>query len=173
MDTELVMFLKARSSKVSFAVPCHVLLFTALEIKTAASGAKLTAFREVMNYENLMFAFSQSSQYESAGTIFMCDFVSEEDLDPIRPHQLESASNLWSAEAFKLSSTNAKSRRYSFDVPFPVKVVDVKVAQKKEKESSAVVMAHALPVLAGRAVLMTWYGAMADALKKGRRRSRL
>ena len=41
-----------------------------------------------------------------------------------------------------------------------------KVAQKKETSSSAVVMAHALPVLAGRALLMTWYGAMAEALQK-------
>ena len=46
--------------------------------------------------------------------------------------------------------------------------MDVNVAQKfkTDNNSSAVVMAHALPVLAGRPILMTWYGAMAEALKK-------
>ena len=166
VDDKLVKFLKARSSQVSFPVPSQVLLFPALEIKTAASGAKLTSFREVMNHENLMLSFSQSSQYEGAGTVFMCDFVTETDLDIIRPSQLESASSIWSEEAFNLSSHHALTRRFSFDVPLPVKVVDPKVVQKKEKNSSAVVMAHALPVLAGRALLMTWYGAMAEALQK-------
>ena len=99
--------------------------------------------------------------YEAAGTIFMCDFVGEKELDPIRPCQLDGALKLWSEEAFL-----APKKRYTFDVAIPVKVVDPKVAQKKDKVSSAVVMAHALPVLAGRAVLMAWYGAMQEALHK-------
>ena len=166
VDVELVKFLKERPDKVSFPVPSHVLLLPALEIKAAASGAQLTSFREVLNHENLMLSFSQSSQYEGAGTVFMCDFVAEADLDTIRPCQLESASWCWSGAAFQASSPHAPSRRYSFDVPIPVKVVDPRVAQKANTSSSAVVMAHALPVLAGRALLMTWYGAMAEALQK-------
>ena len=66
VDDSLVKFLRARSSQVSFPVPSQVLLFPPLEIKTTASGAKLSSFREVMNHENLMLSFSQSSQYEAA-----------------------------------------------------------------------------------------------------------
>ena len=44
VDGNLVKFLTARSSKVSFPVASQVLLFSALEIKTAASGAQLTHF---------------------------------------------------------------------------------------------------------------------------------
>ena len=99
VDVNLVTFLKERSSKVSFPVPSDVLCFPPLEIKTAASGAKLTSFREVMNHENLMVSFSQSSQYEAAGTVFMCDFVAEADLDPIRPWQLENGTMIWTESA--------------------------------------------------------------------------
>ena len=56
VDGNLVKFLAARSSKVSFPVASQVLLFSALEIKTAASGAQLTSFREVMHHENLIHA---------------------------------------------------------------------------------------------------------------------
>ena len=166
VHVNLVTFLTEHKEKLSWTVPSEVLLFTALEIKTAASGAQLTSFREVMNHENLELSFRQSSMYEAAGTIFMCDFVSEEELERIRPCQLDHAAALWTEEAYLQSSTHAPSRRYSFDVPIPVKVEDPKVAQKKHENSSAVVMAHALPVLAGRAILMTWYAAMAEALAK-------
>ena len=165
-DRTLLKFLKDNAAKVSFPVPSEVLLIAPLEIKAAASGANLTSFCEVMNYENLVWSFSQSSQYEAAGTVFMCDCIGEPDLDPVRPFQLENASRLWSEEAYKLSASKDECRRYTFDIPIPVKVFDPKVAQKKDKESSAVVMAHALPVLAGRAVVITWYGAMAEALQK-------
>ena len=53
VDQTLVRFLRERSSKVSFPVQEDVLLFPAWEIQAAASGAKLTSFREVMNHENL------------------------------------------------------------------------------------------------------------------------
>ena len=111
VDDKLVKFLKERSSKVSFTVPSQVLLIPPLEIKAAASGANLTSFREVMNHENLMLSFSQSSQYEAAGTVFMCDSVNEADLDSIRPCQLESASAIWSGEAFKLSSSQGRAEK--------------------------------------------------------------
>ena len=136
VDLELPKFLMERQSKVSLPVPSNVLLMPALEIKNAASGAKLSSFREVLNYESLHLSFCQSSQYESAGTVFMCDFVGEGFLDDTRPSQLQSAAWMWSEEAYRLPSPHASSRRFSFDVPFPVKVVDVNVAQKFKTDNN-------------------------------------
>ena len=165
VDVELLKFLQERKSQMSFPVPSNLLLLAALEITAAASCGNLTSFREVMNFENLMLSFSQSSVYEGAGTVFMLDFLSEQDMDPIRPAQLESALYLFSQEVFLLSSNHPPSRRYSFHVPIPAKVMDVKVAQKKQEGSTAVVMAHPLPAMGGRAVVIAWYGKMAEALK--------
>ena len=80
VDQALVRFLRERSSKVSFPVQEDVLLFPAWEIQAAASGAKLTSFREVMHHENLTASFAQSAMYEAAGTIFMCDIIGEREL---------------------------------------------------------------------------------------------
>ena len=71
---------------------------------------------------------------------------------------------MWSEDAFLMSSDHPLSRRYSFDAPLPAQVLDVKVAQRAREGESSAVMAHALPLLAGRALLIGWYGAMAQAL---------
>ena len=73
---------------------------------------------------------------------------------------------LWTEEAFRSSSTQPKARRFSFDVPLPAKVVDSKVARRKSPDSSAVVFAQPVPLLAGRAVVIAWYGAMSEALER-------
>ena len=73
---------------------------------------------------------------------------------------------LWSEEAVRSSSTKPMARRYSFDVPLPAKVVDTKVAQRKEKGKDTVVFAQPVPLLAGRAVVIAWYGAMSEALER-------
>jgi hypothetical protein len=91
VDVALLKFLRERKSKVSFHIPSDILLLAPLDIKAAASGANLTSFREAMNFDNLTASFSQSSVYEGAGTVFMLDFTSEEDMDPIGPAQLENA----------------------------------------------------------------------------------
>ena len=65
-----------------------------------------------------------------------------------------------------MSSSQLQARRFSFDVPLPVMVVDAKVAQRKYASKSSVVFAQPVPLLAGRAVIITWYGAMATALKR-------
>ena len=73
---------------------------------------------------------------------------------------------IWSEEAFILSSTQLGNRHYSFDVPLPAKVVDVHVAERKEEGKSIVVMAQTLPMLAWRALVIAWYGAISEALEK-------
>ena len=65
-----------------------------------------------------------------------------------------------------MSSSQPHMRRFSFDVPLPAMVVDSKVAQRKYPGKDTVVFAHPVPLLAGRAVIITWYGAMATALKR-------
>ena len=117
-----------------------------------------------MNFENLVLSFSQSGQYEAAGTVWMLDHITQSPGDAISMTQLDSATWMWSPEAFALSSTQPLARRFSFDVPLPVQVLDVNVAQRLEQGNSAVVMAQALPMLAGRALVIAWYGAMGDAL---------
>ena len=73
---------------------------------------------------------------------------------------------LWSEEAFRSSATQPMARRYSFDVPLPAKVVDSNVAQRKEEGEDTVVFAQPVPLLAGRAVVIAWYGAMSEALER-------
>ena len=86
-----------------------------------------------MNYENLTQSFSKSAQYEAPGTVWMLDAISDTSYDTINVSQLESATRSWSEEAFIFSSTNPASRRYTFDVPFPAKIADIRVAQRKEE----------------------------------------
>ena len=69
-DMLLLNFLKEHEQKVSFTIPSSLLLLAPLEINSAASGAQLSAFREFMNYDNLVKSFAQSAQYEAAGKIF-------------------------------------------------------------------------------------------------------
>ena len=52
-------------------------------------------------------------------------------------------------------------------MPLPASVVDAKVAQRHEHDKSALVMAKPLPLLAGRALVIAWYGAMGEALVHG------
>ena len=117
-----------------------------------------------MNYDNLLMSFSQTAQYEAAGTILMLDPIPDSHLDVITTSQLEKAQMMWSEEVFLVSSTQERNRRYSFDVPLPAKVVDVKVAQRKDDGKSTVVMAQPLRMLAGRALVIAWYGAISEAL---------
>ena len=165
VDHTLLKFLTEHQQKVAFTVPSSLLLIPPLEITSAASGAHLSAFREVMNYENLLRSFSQSGQYEAAGTIWMLDAIRDLHSDGITISQLERAMWMWSEEAFLLSATQPGNRRYSFDVPLPAKVEDVKVAQRKEADKSTVVMAQPLPMLAGRALVIAWHGAIGEALR--------
>ena len=141
VDAKLIVFLRRHEARVSFPIPASVLDFEALAITAAASGAMLSGFREVMRYENLVLSFEKSARYEAAGTVFMLDPVSDPGSDGISISQLESAMQLWSEEVFRSSSTQPMARRYSFDVPLLAKVVDSKVAQRKEKSKGTVVFA--------------------------------
>ena len=58
---------------------------------------------------------------------------------------------------------------FPFDVPLPAKVEDPSVAQRCAEHSSGVLMAHAVPMLAGRAIVIAWYGAMGEALEAERK----
>ena len=62
VDVTLLKFLKVHEEKLSFPVPSSLSLIAPLEISSAASGAQLSAFREVMNYDNLVKSFAQSAQ---------------------------------------------------------------------------------------------------------------
>ena len=119
-----------------------------------------------MNYNNLVKSFAQSAQYEAAGTIRMLDAILESHLDSITISQLQTAMGILSEEAIILSSTQPGNRLYSFDVPLPAKVVDVHVAERKEEGESIVVVAHTLPMLAWRALVIAWYGAISEAPEK-------
>ena len=165
VDKELIAFLGARQDKVGFKVPTSLQLNSPLAISNAAFGARLTAFREVMNYDNLSLGFAQSAMYEAAGTIWMVDALLAHASDVISISQLESAFWTWSHEAFLLSSKKPLSRRFSFDVPFPAKAEDAPIVQRKGKNSIEVVMGTAVPMLAGRALVIAWYGAMGSALQ--------
>ena len=126
----------------------------------------LAGVREVMNYTNLHLSFEKTALYEAAGTSWMLNPVGDLSSDSISISQLESAMKLWSEEAFRSSATQPLARRYSFDVLLPAKVLDSKVAQRKEKGRDTVVFAQPVPLLAGHAVVIAWYGAMSEALER-------
>ena len=165
VDIALHDFLEKRKSELSFELPAKCALIPPLAITTAASGANLSAFREVLDYDNLLASFSRTKQYEAAGTVWMLDPICS-DLDEVLISQLEGGASMWSEETYLLSSTDAASRRLSFDVPLPVKVVDEKVAQRAEPGKPGVRVTEAMPMLAGRAVVIAWYSAMSVALQQ-------
>ena len=165
VDIALHDFLEKRKSELSFELPAKCALIPPLAITQAASGANLSAFREVMDFDNLLASFSRTSQYEAAGTVWMLDPI-RSDFDDVAVSQLEGATSLWSEATYLLSSNHAPSRRLSFDVPLPVKVVDEKVAQRAEPGKPGVRVTEAMPMLAGRAVVITWYSAMSVALQQ-------
>ena len=154
VDHGLRGFLDKRKLELSFALPPKCSMIPPLAITQAASGANLTAFREVMDYDNLVASFSRTKQYEAAGTVWMLDPI-RSDIDDFSLSALEGAMGLWSEDAFRRSSNHAPWRRLSFDVPLPVKVVDSKVAQRAEPGKAGVCVTEPLTMLAGRAVVIT------------------
>ena len=177
VDKALLDLLAQHRHQLAFEVPTTAMLIPPLAITGAgpAGGTPLSAFREVMNFDNLTASFAATAQYEAAGTIWMLDAIGELDpasggQDPVTLSQLESATWLWSEEAFAMSSVNPQSRRFSFDVPLPARVTNAQVAQRASPGKPAVLMAHALPMLAGQAHVLAWYGAMAQALQEGQQR---
>ena len=162
VDRALIDFLQKRSSQVHFRVPSSPMLIPPLKINAASGATSLSAFREVMNFQNMTTSFNRTRQYEAAGTIWMLDPISDSD-DMISISQLEGAMWTWSEDAFRMSSTNSATRRFSFDVPLPAKIDDIQTAQKNC--DSGVLMAKPLAMLAGHAIVIAWYGAIGDALR--------
>ena len=97
----------------------------------------------------------------------MLDPIADVTSDAVSISQLEGAMIMWAEERFLLSSEHPPSRRYSFDVPLPARVVNTKVAQRMSDAESNVLMATGAPMLAGQALVMAWYGATAEALSAG------
>ena len=166
VDAKLLRFLRLHQAQVHFPIPANVLDLVPLAITDAVSGSMLAGFREVMHFTRLHRSFEQTALYEAAGTIWMLNPVGDLSSDSISISQLESAMKLWSEEAFLSSATQPMARRYSFDVPLPAKVVDSNVAQRKEEGEDTVVFAQPVPLLAGRPVVIAWYGAMSEALER-------
>ena len=170
VDMTPLAFLRERQHKVAFTVPPDVMLIAPLAITAACGGAELKAFREVLHYDNMMLAFSQTGQYEAAGTVWMCEVTTDPVVDTLSVSQVESAMAAFSKDAFRQSSTHAPNRRYSFDDALPVHVVDPRVAQRRAAGPAAsgadtgVLMAQPLPLLAGGALVVGWYAQMQEAL---------
>eukprot|EP00959_Pyramimonas_sp_CCMP1952_P223453 4671673-Pyramimonas_sp.AAC.1 len=77
-----------------------------------------------MQYDNLQLSFSKTGQYEAAGTVWMLDPLPADTSDTVSISQLDAAMANWSEERLLLSSDHPPSRRYSFDVPLPARVVN-------------------------------------------------
>ncbi len=162
VDRALHSFLRERETEMSFTLPpaCSMILPLAIDEQQAASGADLSAFREAMHYDNMMTSFRRAEQYEAAGTVWMLDPICS-DVDKVSLRELESAMGMWSED-------RASSQRLSFDVPLPAKaVVDAnKAPQRVEAGKPGVCVAEPFLMLAGRAVVVTWYAAMSEALQQ-------
>ena len=167
VDYALLRFLAKHKRELSFDLPTNCSMIPPMATTQAASGANLSAFREVMDYDSLVASFSRTRQYEAAGTVWMLDPI-RSDLDGFSLSALEGAMGLWSEDAFRRSSNHAPWRRLSFDVPLPVSVIDTNVAQRAEPGKSRVFVTEALPMVAGRAVVIAWYAAMCEALQESK-----
>ncbi len=166
VDRALHSFLRERESEMSFTLPPKCSMILPLAMDQAASGAKLSAFREAMHYDNMMTSFHRAQQYEAAGTVWMLDPICA-DADDVSVSQLEAAMGMWETLLRRPPSDHASSRRLSFDVPpLPAKVVDAKAPQRVEAGKPGVCVAEPLLMLAGRAVVVTWYAAMSEALQQ-------
>ena len=158
VDSTLLAFLRKRSQKVGFTVPADVMLLAPLAISDASGCAQLNGFRDVLQYNNMMLALAKTGQYEAAGTVWMCEIITDSVVDTLSVSQVESALAAFSQAAFLRSSTHAPNRRFSFDVPLPVHMVDTSVAQKALRPAATgaetgVLMAEPLPLLAGGALV--------------------
>ena len=120
-----------------------------------------------MDYDNLTASFSRTSQYEAAGTAWMVDQISL-DIDDVFASQLEGAMGVWTEDAYLLPSNHPPTRRLSFDAPLPVRVVDIKVAQRREAGKSGVCVTEPLTMLGGRAPVIARYSAMGEALQQSK-----
>ena len=165
VDRALLAFLKERPSEVSFPLPEKCSLIPPLSINQAASGASLSAFREGMNYDHMVASFNRTRQYEAAGTVWMLDPANAE-YDAVFPSQLEGCQALWSEAAYTRAGTTPNYRSMSFDVPLHAHVRDIKVAQRAEAGRTSVLLTEPLPMIAGRALVITWYSAMREALQQ-------
>ena len=165
VDGALLKYLKQHRDSVSVDIPTDVMAIPALAISDGAAGANLSAFREVMNYDNLHCSFRRSGQYEAAGTLWMLDpcgdSVSDED---VTIAQIEAARWQWSEDVFVQSSANPDMRRFSFDFPLPVRMAKAEMAQRR---GAGVVMSTPLPMIAGKAHVLAWYSAVSDAMQGG------
>ena len=161
VDRELIPYLIKHKALGGKAVPNSVMLIPPWAISKSAPNSPLSSFREVMNHGNLKASLARTGQYEAAGTVWMMDAAS--GADTVMVSQLEHSMRMWEDSAFHMSSQEASTRRFSFDVPLPAQVIDVAVAQRTG-DDGGVLFAHTVPMLAGHAIVMTWYGAMAAAL---------
>ena len=170
VGAELPKFLSERKDKLPFKIPSDLKLVAPLEIIGNGAGdekSHVSAFREVMRYTNLVASFDRTAQYEAAGTIWMLDPLSASG-DEVTVGQLESAMALFSEQAFVMSASTQDLRRFSFDVPIPAAVENKSIAQRLAAGKEQVCMAHALPIIAGRAHVVAWYSAMAQSLMGGK-----
>ena len=159
-------YLKANPGSMPIDLPTDVLAIPPLAISDAAAGASLTAFREVMKYDNLQSSFRRTGQYEAAGTLWMLDPCGDSVSDEsVTIAQIEAARWQWSEDVFVQSSTNPDMRRFSFDVPLPARMPKAEMAQRQGVGSSGVIMSAPLPMIAGKAHVLAWYSAVSDALQ--------
>ena len=165
VDRALLEFLKRHKSSFHFDPPADVMSIPALAISDAAAGATLTSFREIMNYDNLQSSFRRTGQYEAAGTVWMLDPCPSVSDESVSVAQIEAARWQWSEEVFLQSHANPDMRRFSFDIPLPARMQKTEMAQRKD-DSSAVIMSAPLPMIAGKAHVLSWYSAVDDALQE-------
>ena len=170
VDNALPAFLAEYSQEFTFKLPSKMVFVPALAISASAATGAVSAFREVMRYDNLQHSFGRNGQCEAAGTMWMLDAISKSNNDSapgeqITVSQLEGAAYMFSQEAFALSSPSPQSRPFSFNVPLPAAVANSQIVQRLAAGKDDVIMAHALPIIAGRAQVLAWYAAMGGGVE--------
>ena len=131
---------------------------------------KLTTFRECWNAENCKAALQSTGLYEAAGNIWwFSNHVGTWAGEPlvgaeVSWTQFQAARAFWSTDAFNSSAENAAMRRYIFHGSLPSAISGLPDAERKSKGGGTVF--QDLPLLAGRAVVLSYKEAFVKAIEE-------
>lgn len=158
VDKALLHYLKQDKAKdmISFKAPGTVLMIPTVAIGDTGMP-HLSSFREVMHHSNMMSSISRTGQYEAAGTVWMLDPVDNSSSDVLTISQLDNAMRMWSPEAYAMSCNQASGQRWA------LRPLTRHCCRKISQPLARPLMAKSLPMIAGRALVITWYSAMGDA----------
>ena len=146
----------------------------------AIGGAKLTTFREVWDVVNCASSMKTNGKYEAAGVLWWFALSGPEVTFESKPIfksgvkrlALDAAAVHWSEAAYAASDQAEHRRFYTFPGVMPTACSGLPDVEKSavhvvEGVTKKVPIFKALPVLAGRSVVLAYFEALVEAMEQG------